>query len=163
MPTERPPECTMRLRVAGRHRVFIPSVDERYLFKPDREYWMSPTALRNMLQVLKRRARNRDDYWHVMGQLLIDRPARWEIGALYVLRGRGIMKLVNTSVAEGDTLTLNFLTPGSLCNYWASEEEVYRLATLGDIEAHVEGLRRVGSDRGADQIEAWCKEIHHED
>lgn len=159
---ERPAECTMRLRVAGRHRVHIPSVDERYLFEPDREYWMSPTALHNMLKVLERRARNRDDYWHVMGQLLIDQPDQWEIGALYVLRGRGIMKLVNVFQAERDRTTLNFLTPGTLCNYWSDVEEVYRQATESDIQAHCEGLRRAGSNRGADQIEAWWKEIHDE-
>lgn len=148
----------MRLRVAGSHRVHIPSVDERYLFEPGREYWMSPTALHNMLTVLKRRARNREDYYHVLGRLLLDQPGQWEIDGLYVLRGRGIMKLVNIFQAERDRTTLNFITPGAGLNYWADAEEVYCRAKPEDIQAHCEGLRRAGSHKSADQIEAWCKE-----
>jgi hypothetical protein len=148
----------MRLRVAGRHRVHIPSVDERYHFEPGREYWMSPTALHNMLRVLERRARNRDDYWHVMGQLLIDKPGQWEIGGFYVLRGRGVMKLVGVHQPEPDRTTLNFHTTG-LLNYWADADEVLRQADAELIKLFADGERRAGFEKHAEQLEAWCKEI----
>jgi len=157
MQNERPPECTMRLRVAGHHWVCIPSVDERYHFKPGKEYWFKPLALVKMMRIMKRRL-DRQAYYGVLSQLLIDKPGEWEIGGLYVLRGLGIMRLANVSQGEGDSVTLKFITPGTLCDYWASVEDVYHPATKDDIKAHCEGLRRVGSDKGADQIEAWAKE-----
>jgi hypothetical protein len=154
-----PPGCTLRLRVAGKHRVFIPARDNRYYFEPGKEYRMSPTALHRMLDHLAHVTSSRDDYYVILGQLLIDKPGEWDIDALYVLRGRGIMKLVNIFQAERDRTTLNFLTPG-LLNYWSDPEEVYRRAGAEDIKAHCEGQRVAGFTKSADQIEKWWKELN---
>jgi hypothetical protein len=158
-PKRTPAECTLRLQTVD-IGIVIPSIDKRYHFKHGHEYRMSPTAFHNMLKVLQRVSRTRDEYFSVLGQLLIDEPGKWDIGALYVLRGKGIMKLVNIHQPEPDRTTLNFLTPGSGLNYWSSLDEVYQRATADDVGAHCEGLRRAGSNRGADQIEAWWKELN---
>jgi len=105
MPNSHPPECTLRLRVAGRFGIVIPSKDNRYSFKPDREYRMSPTAYHRMLEHLKRISRSENEYYSVLGQLLVDKPGSWDIGKIYILKGRGAMKLVGVHQPEPDRIT----------------------------------------------------------
>ena len=154
MPTERPPECTMRLRVL--EEVQIPSIDERYHFRQGHEYWMSPTALFRMLRALRER-RDRQHEYEILAQLQIDKPGELEIGKLYVIAGQGVMKLVNLYQPDSDRTTCNFITPRK-ASYWAAAEEVIREPDDEYLDLYIENNRQAGMHESADGVEQWRKE-----
>lgn len=78
-----------------------------------------------------------------MGREVVD-PAELKIEQIYIVAGRGPMKLIEISEKMGGSFKMQ--TPGGR-TYWASAEQIYREADRNYLETHADQLQAAFSGK----------------